>query len=214
MRKRLLGFYDYTVVLTYCGMLAAFWGILQAIGRHYGSAVVGLMLAGCCDLFDGAVASTKERSASERRFGIQIDSLSDLISFGALPAVLVYMLLDGQHVSAGLFGGVYLLCALIRLAYFNVTEEERQERAGGKREYYLGLPVTSIAVLLPAVYLMFALGIFRSGGCFLAMLALTALGFVLPVEIRKPRTPGKIVFVAFGILEALAVIFFLGRGAV
>ncbi len=212
MRKKLLGFYDYTVVLTYCGMLSAFFGILQTIGRHYSGGMVGLMLAGGCDMFDGAVAATRVRSLPERRFGIQIDSLSDLVSFGALPAVFVYVLLDGHQLLAGVLGGAYLLCALIRLAYFNVTEEERQDRTGGKRERYLGLPVTSMALLLPAVYLLFALGVLKSEVCFLVLLALAALGFLLPVEIRKPGAAGKIVLGAVGVLEALAVILLLGRG--
>lgn len=53
MKKKLLGYYDYTVVLTYCGMLSAFCGILQAIGQNYWNAVFCLMLAGVCDMFDG-----------------------------------------------------------------------------------------------------------------------------------------------------------------
>ena len=89
MKKKLLGFYDYTVVLTYAGMLFAFCGILEAIGQYYKGAILCLMIAGLCDMFDGAVASTKERNRQEKRFGVQIDSLSDLISFGILPAVLV-----------------------------------------------------------------------------------------------------------------------------
>lgn len=133
MKKKLLGFYDYTVVLTYCGMLFAFAGILQVLAQNYLEGVFCLMFAGICDMFDGAVASTKERTAEEKRFGIQIDSLSDLVSFGVFPAVFVYMI-SGRHPLAGLFGALFALCALIRLAYFNVLEETRQsERGGGAR---------------------------------------------------------------------------------
>lgn len=92
MKKKLLGYYDYTVILTYCGVLFSLLGILRVISQNYWNAVFCLMLAGVCDMFDGTVASTKDRNASEKRFGIQIDSLSDLISFGVMPAVFVYKL--------------------------------------------------------------------------------------------------------------------------
>lgn len=100
MKKKMLGYYDYTVVLTYCGMLSAFLGVLHAISEQYSEAIFCLMLAGICDMFDGAVASTKERTDREKVFGIQIDSLSDLISFGVFPGIFVYMI-SGKNVFAG-----------------------------------------------------------------------------------------------------------------
>ena len=85
----LLGFYNYTVILTYLGMLIAFSGITFAINGDMHNALICLLLAGVCDMFDGKIASTKERTRQEKRFGIQIDSLSDLIAFGVLPALLI-----------------------------------------------------------------------------------------------------------------------------
>ena len=67
MKKRLLGYYDYTVILTYCGMLFAFYGILQVINENYWLAVCCLMLAGICDMFDGTVAATRQRTDRERK---------------------------------------------------------------------------------------------------------------------------------------------------
>ena len=73
-------YYNYTVILTYGGMLIAFYGILSAINQEFWNSIFCLMLAGICDMFDGTVAATKERTASEKRFGIQIDSLSEFCS--------------------------------------------------------------------------------------------------------------------------------------
>ena len=154
MKKKLLGYYDYTVILTYCGMLSAFVGILRLLSQDYWNAVVCLMVAGVCDMFDGAVAATKTRTESEKRFGIQIDSLSDLISFGVFPGIFVYII-SGKQTPVGVIAALFVLCALIRLAYFNVLEEERQRMTSEKRESYLGVPVTTIAILLPAVYLLY-----------------------------------------------------------
>ncbi len=209
MKRKLIGYYDYTVILTYVGMLFACCGILMVIGEDYWDAVFCLMLAGICDMFDGAVAATKVRTDSEKRFGIQIDSLSDLISFGVLPGIFVYII-SGRDTVAGIIAALFILCALIRLAFFNVLEEERQSQTTEKRKSYLGVPVTTIAVLLPAVYLIYDHKICRSVRCFPVLLILTGIGYLLPIEIKKPGLLGKIGIILLGILEALGMIFFMG----
>ena len=90
--KKLVGFYNYTVVLTYFGMLMGFTGITLLPEGRVWEALLCLLLAGVCDMFDGAIAATRERSRHEKSFGIQIDSLSDLICSGVLPALMVYEL--------------------------------------------------------------------------------------------------------------------------
>lgn len=209
MKKKLLGYYDYTVVLTYCGALFALCGLFQAIGQDFWNAAICLMLAGVCDMFDGTVASTKDRSESEKRFGIQIDSLSDLISFGILPAVFAYMI-SGKNAMVGLVAALFVLCSLIRLAYFNVLEEERQRQTIERRKSYLGVPVTTIAVFLPAVYLLYDYRVCKSVLWFPALLAFMGVAYLLPVEIKKPGILGKAGLVLLGILEALGMLLFMG----
>ena len=213
MKKKLLGYYDYTVILTYCGMLFSFFGLLRVLSQDYWNAVFCLMLAGICDMFDGAVASTKDRNASEKRFGIQIDSLSDLISFGVLPAIFVYMI-SGKNTFAGLIASLFVLCALIRLAYFNVLEEERQRQTTESRKSYLGVPVTTIAVFLPAVYLLYDHRLCRNILCFPVLLIFMGIGYLLPVEIKKPGVLGKVSIIILGIFEALGMILFMGWDAI
>lgn len=209
MKSKLLGYYDYTVILTYCGMLFAFYGILLALRESYWGAVFCLMLAGICDMFDGSVAATKTRDDSEKRFGIQIDSLSDLISFGVLPGIFIYIISD-KNALAGLIASLYVLCALIRLAYFNVLEENRQKESTEKRHSYLGIPVTSIAVVLPIVYLLYECRVWKSAVCFPILLGFMGVGFLAPVEIRKPGLIGKIGLTILGVLEAVGMVLFMG----
>lgn len=209
MKKRVLGYYDYTVILTYAGMLFAFCGIIKVLDQAYGRAIFCLMIAGICDMFDGTIASTKVRSISEKRFGIQIDSLSDLISFGVLPAIFVYMICE-KNPFIGLISALFVLCALIRLSYFNVLEEERQSQTSGKRKSYLGLPVTTIGLTLPLVYLLYDYGTLKRSLCFPVLLILMGVGFLSPMEIKKPEGPGKLCLVILGILEALGILFFMG----
>lgn len=187
----MLGIYNYTVVLTYFGMLVSFTGITFALHDDTYSALICLMISGVCDMFDGKVASTKKRTVQEKKFGIQIDSLSDLICFGALPAIIVYKLCSESSIGFYI-SGIYLLAALIRLAYFNVTEEERQEQTQGSRKHYLGLPVTLAALIFPVF-----IGLGKLFSWNLEVLCpivafLTALAFLLPFSLRKPALPGKI----------------------
>ena len=87
----MIGFYDYTVWLTYLSMLSGTAGImlcLNGIGHPY-IGMFFLMFSGLCDAFDGKVARTKKnRTETMKKFGIQIDSLADLICFGVLPACI------------------------------------------------------------------------------------------------------------------------------
>jgi len=184
---KFIGFYDYTVILTYTSLVSAVWGIIQALNGNYGMAVNHLIISGICDAFDGKVArSKKNRTDDEKAFGIQIDSLCDAVSFGVFPAVLCYCM--GTD---GLLGVVlavsYCLCAVIRLAFFNVIEGKRQQTEGGANKVYRGLPVTSISIVFPLVYAVsksMKEEILTTILC--CMLAVTAFLFVFDFEFKKP----------------------------
>ena len=123
---KLIGFYNYTVILTYIGMLIGFMGIMLVLKNNHVWALICLMIAGVCDMFDGTIASTKkDRTKDEKSFGIQIDSLSDLICFGVLPSVWVMSMSDKLGVLS-FIPCLFILCGLIRLAYFNVDEANHQ----------------------------------------------------------------------------------------
>ena len=183
----MIGFYNYTVILTYLGMLSGFTGIVYAGSGNLKGALICLMIAGVCDMFDGKIASTMERTRQEKRFGVQIDSLSDLICFGVLPALIVYMSSTGRLRLIPC--ALYTLCALIRLAWFNVDEEERQDRESGRRKVYLGLPVTSAALIFPV---LIGLGTKYRWPLHLllpAVMLITAAAFLTPFRLKKPMLP-------------------------
>ena len=141
----MLGGYDYTVILTYVSLMVSVGGMMFAVNGHLHLGVMCLAISGLCDMFDGKIARTKKnRTEVEKRFGIQIDSLSDIVCFGVGPAVLCYC--------AGMRGVIgvailmfYVLAGLIRLAWFNVMEEQRQEETSEKRECYQGLCLSPIS---------------------------------------------------------------------
>ena len=183
---RLIGFYDYTVILTYISLISGLAGMRFAVGGRFGPAIFCLALSGFLDLFDGAVARTKKgRTQDEKNFGIQLDSLCDMVCFGAFPAVFLYC--SGVKSWVGLaILALYVLCALIRLAFFNVLEIRRQQSEGGCAKGYRGLPVTSISIILPFFYLVgLALPEHVNAVIYHVVPAVTALLFVWDFHIPK-----------------------------
>lgn len=140
MKKRILGIWDYTVILTYLGFCSGIAGIIFALIKKPDTSepwtalipIFCLLFCGLCDTFDGAIAKTKKnRSKTEKRFGAQIDSLSDMVCFGVLPAVIGYRigLKQPAWIAVLVF---YCLAALVRLAWFNVEEIEKEVKEAVK----------------------------------------------------------------------------------
>lgn len=150
----MIGFYDYTVILTYVGFCSGMAGIFCASAKHVRLAVLFLALSGLCDMFDGKVARMKKnRTEDEKSFGIQIDSLSDMVCFGILP-VTICVRLGMKYIYSKVILTLYALAGLIRLAYYNVMETKRQAETDEERKYYQGLPITSMAIALPFLFLI------------------------------------------------------------
>lgn len=201
----MIGYYNYTVILTYLGLASGMCGIFAAIEQHPVIALICLMLSGFFDMFDGLVARTKERTKNEKKFGIELDSLSDLVCFGVLPAVIGYTLgLNKWYLIIPLI--LYVLAALIRLAYFNVMEDARQEQTTEVRKSYEGLPVTTVAITLPLLYpLITLLGSFAYLA-YGALLIVIAVLFLSKIKIVKLKLKGMIALVIFGVLILLLLV--------
>ena len=209
----MIGFYNYTVILTYVSLLISAVGIGFAATGNPMAAMFCLMASGVCDMFDGMIARTRKKSTDEeKRFGIQLDSLCDIVCFGVLPAATGIAMAQGQsaplQVAAWAIGALFILCALIRLAYFNVTEETRQATQGGRRTHYSGVPVTTSAMVFP---LMFALSLILPAPfnvwIYPAFLLITAVSFITPVKVVKPHGKGMVIMGIIGLLETALIIW-------
>jgi len=183
---RLIGVYDYTVILTYMSLCSAVIGIVFADKGRFTAAVLCILISGICDAFDGMVARTKKnRTEDEKAYGIQVDSLCDVVSFGVCPAYVCYCMGTDGWIGVILVM-VYCLCAMIRLAFFNVLEGNRQKTEGGCNKAYRGLPVTSISMIFPVVYLLKFVASEQVFGVILhMMLAVVAFLFVLDFTVKK-----------------------------
>lgn len=202
----MIGFYNYTVILTYLGLSSGVIGIVSASQGKITLAIFCLLLAGFFDMFDGLVARTKkDRTKQEKQFGIELDSLSDIVCFGVLPAVIGHAVgLNTWYFYIILV--VYVLAALIRLAYFNVTEEERQENTSEVRKEYLGLPVTSSALIVPLIYIFVLFLKDKFYLLYAAVLLVTAIAFVSKFKIKKLKLKGMIAVLIIGIIELVVLL--------
>ena len=202
-KQDMLGFYDYTVVLTYISLVISVFGMTRALAGDFKVAILCLALSGLCDMFDGKIARTKkDRTEEEKCFGIQIDSLCDIVCFGVGPAIICYCI--GMRGPIGMVILMfYVLAGLIRLAWFNVTEECRQKETDEKRACYQGLPITSMAIILPLVV------VFRPllGKEFMvalhAAVLVVGLLFITDFKLRKPKNATLVVLV---VIVAAAVL--------
>lgn len=230
----MIGIYDYTVILTYLSLLSAGLGIfvtLDGTGHPY-IGTFFLLFCGLCDSFDGIVARTKKnRSEKAIKFGIQIDSLCDLVAFGVLPACIGMSLIRTSDTLKNLVGNsednlllkivifslfailaLYILAALIRLAYFNVTEEERQRTEDGARKSYTGLPVTSAALIFPLVMLFKYVTQIDISIFYFPVALITGFLFLSKIRIPKPHMRGILILVGIGLVECIVMLLlFLNR---
>lgn len=198
-----IGVYNASVALTYLGLSFSVVGMVLAFLGFIPASIMCLILSGVCDMFDGTVARACKRTEREKKFGVQIDSLVDTVSFGVFPVVLGICMGFTSRLNIIVYV-MYVLAAVIRLAYFNVLAEEKSRfPKKDKNSYYHGLPVTSIAIILPFVY---NLNIFLHPAVFVKAFPLVmfvvAILFVLNFKIKKPT---GIWFVICSILAVIEI---------
>jgi len=210
-----IGFYSYWVWLTYLSAAAAVTGISFAISGQPNIAVICLIVSGVCDMFDGTVARTAKRTDMEKGYGIQIDSLADVISFGVLPASIGYCLYQqsGNHTAFGrivtaVIISIYVLCALIRLAYYNVTEEELRAK-GQKRTSYVGLPVTCSSLILSVSYAIIS-GLDNVAQIYLGLLLVLSIAFLSKFQTPKFQLKYLVILAFCGLGIILAALHLRG----
>ncbi len=190
-KKHIIGCYNKTVILTYIGAAASLLGIFMV--KNEDIAMICLIVAGICDLFDGRIARRCERTEQEKQFGVMIDSLADVVSFLIFPCVILFEF-GGQTLFSYVIGVLYMLAGIIRLGWFHITTEE-------KIEYYQGLPVTYSALVIAIVY---AVCQFFPPFCFSWLICgiypVMAFLFLWNVRIKKP------VGIWYGVFSLLAVL--------
>lgn len=203
MRK---GIYILPNTLTLCGMFCGFYAILASFRGDFIHAAWAIIIANIFDGLDGWVARLTN---STTKFGVELDSLSDLVAFGVAPAVLIYSWTLQSFGRIGLGAAfIFVICGSLRLARYNVQKETAENKA------FTGLPIpaagTAIASLVLFYTELWGTNVELNSAIlllpfFLAVLMVTTLKFhgfkELDIKRRKP----------FGLLVAvgMAILFIL-----
>lgn len=179
-------------VITVLAICAGLSGIRLAFENRFETAVAMVLVAAFLDGIDGRIARALKATS---RFGAQMDSLADIVNFGAAPAMVIYaFLLDGTGPFGWIAALVFTIACGLRLARFNVLDEELVERPAWQGEYFVGVPAPAGAmlVLLPT-YLVFN-GILPGpvyAHCTAAFTVLIALLMVSRLPVWSGKTMGK-----------------------
>ncbi len=201
-------------LLTTCGLFSGFYAILAAASGHFELACIAVFVAAVFDGVDGRVA---RMTGTSSEFGVQYDSLADLVSFGMAPALVMYhwalvtMKADGPL--PGKLGWaaafLYVACAALRLARFNT-----QVGVADKR-WFIGLnSPSSAALMMSFVWSMEAFGLsgetLRYGAAALtvacALLMVSRVRYTsFKGERKNERVPFWVMLLIVGFLVALMV---------
>jgi len=167
----------------------------------YRLAAILLVLAGVFDALDGMVARATNTQSD---FGMQLDSIADVMNFGCAPGLLLYCYGFAQmsvaHPTLVRMGGlacfVFVACGALRLARFNVMVGRTDPR------YFVGMPITAGAACVASVVVAWPDPVASMGGAFLVMLLMVAVGALMVSTLRFPSSKqpkSKAVFVALGV---------------
>lgn len=159
--------------LTYASLVAGMSALLSAVNGSAAGAGAFVALAVIFDTFDGSFARRFDRTPEQREMGVQLDSLADVSVFGAVPVICAWVLAEPQWVSASA-GLLYGVCAVTRLAFYNVTHEHL--------DGFVGLPVPVAALIWSTTLILDPLGRVSS-----IVLAVSACAMVMPFRLARPR---------------------------
>lgn len=195
-----IGKYNKSVILTYIGITLAVCGIIFSFLGNISNAMICLIFSGICDLFDGKIARLCKRDEQEKEFGKQIDSLADVFLFLALPCVLGVELLKALPLYFNIVFVIYVICGVIRLAWFNILASSDQQV-----KYFIGMPVAYIALVLPIIYSVGLIFKFNLSLVYFFIYLLFAILFIINVKISKPKGIWYIIFFILAIIVTIVI---------
>jgi len=141
------GIYVLPNLITTAGLFAGIYSIIAAFHGDFFKAAVAIIAANIFDALDGRVARVTKTTSE---FGIQYDSLADLVAFGVAPAMLMYHWgLEPWRTWGWLAASLYVACGALRLARFNVQFNNAQKR------HFIGLPIPAAAEVIASTILLY-----------------------------------------------------------
>jgi CDP-diacylglycerol---serine O-phosphatidyltransferase len=179
-------------LLTYVAVvLAATAAIAATTFQNMPAAGAAMALAVIADTFDGKFSRRFTRTPFQSAFGVQLDSLADAITSGFVPVIVMTSTALGRETwQVGLWAVAalaYVVAALTRLGYYNLTESQH--------DHFIGLPAPAASLFVCSL-LLFDPNALASG----LVLAACAIAMVAPMRITRPRGIGLLLFAAWALV--------------
>lgn len=209
--KYVIGYYNPANLVTISGAMCALLACFMTARGYYCLAMAALSVAALCDALDGKIArATLTTSKRARFYGVQMDSLCDLVSFGVSPCFIAYLMGYNRTVDILVYL-LFIICGAIRLANFNT--EAAMDTPDLKMKHFTGIPIPLSASVMPLLVIVHML---VGGPVFwLARILFLVVGFGYILRFKFPKPSGK-VQMCFGIyavvcLIALAIITYVKK---
>ena len=204
---KIIGVYRKCDLVTMLGAVFSISGIILSMNGYSFYAIVGLILAGICDGYDGVIARKLKSTEAETAYGVELDTVCDIISFGILPMIIVQNL-TSWNIYTSIISVIFCLGGIIRLAYFNMLAITKQ--SDGKS--FIGFPIPISAIILPLVFFIVELFNLNIGNILYSLtLLICGILYVVPIKLGKPDTKKKTVFIIIGIIlfAILSYLYFI-----
>jgi CDP-diacylglycerol---serine O-phosphatidyltransferase len=202
--ERRRGIYVLPNLVTTGSLFCGFFAVISAIGGNYYQAALSILIAAVLDGLDGRIARLTHTTSA---FGIQYDSLSDLIAFGLAPAVLVFLwALKPFNRFGWIAAFLYLVCGALRLARFNVQTGQVGH------DYFVGLPIPAAATIVATTILfIYQIGGTGATGYLIILIMIYLLSFLMVSNIPYPSFKGMKLAErrSFNFLVAVVLLFVL-----
>ena len=205
------GIYILPNLFTTTNMFLGFFAIVSTINDRFETAAIAIIGAGLFDMLDGKIARATNTTSN---FGIEYDSLADLLSFGMAPALLIYKWsLIGMGRIGWLAAFLYVVCGALRLARFNTQAGKISS------DMFVGLPIPGGAgMAATTVWFCYRMGMQETVNSFLILFMLYSLSFLMVSTVKyhsfkKPELFNKTKFNVF-VITVLIMVLIISEPAI
>lgn len=182
MKKKLfIGQYRLCDLVTMTSTLSAIIGIILCFNGHTNIPFLLLVVSCICDSFDGLIARRRKNTEFESSYGVELDSLSDMIAFGVFPAVIALTTVKYKLIMYIL--PLYVLAGLIRLTYFNALHINKMSEKG----YFRGVPITAISLIYPFFYFIKINSLTVYSIATIILFITIGILFITNIKVKKPN---------------------------
>ena len=199
-----IGFFSVANTVTLCGLISAVISCFLAANGNCKLAIYMMFLACLCDTFDGRIArSNPDRTEAQKFYGVQLDSLCDVISFGLTPCFIAFSFGFDALLDVIIYS-IFIACGAIRLAYFNTLANAKPNK---KNNGFKGVPIPMSTFVITVLFVLTTFSPASVSVWFfrIALLAL-AVAFVLNIRIKKPNLKTAVTLIGIEVVLLLILL--------